>query len=213
MATFDPTRSLPEVWHPIPRIPHYEISSHLRVRSLRQHARYKKTTPPRLIKIALDDRGYRKLVVWEGDTPKNRRTRNYYLHHIVAELVYGPCPPDQYVRHLDDDKANNWPDNLAYGTPTQNSDDAKRNGKLKVTRGERKWNAKLTDVQVMAARQLHRMGVPQRLIAFAIGVDPSKIKPILDGRKWAHVDDSIDLLADGRAYESMPAPIATEDAR
>ena len=199
MAVFDPI--LPEVWYPIPQIPGYEISSHLRVRSVRTHPRYRaKATSPRLIKIQLDDRGYRKIVVHGRD----KRCQNFYLHHIIAEFAHGPCPVGQVVRHLDDDKSNNWPSNLAYGTRSDNMSDAKRNNRLNPARGERQRKARLTELQVRAGRQLDRMNVSRKLIAFALGISPKNIASILDGKQWAHVEDASDLVADGREHRTMP---------
>jgi len=192
MVEFDPGR--PEVWYPIPMIPGYEISSHLRVRSVRPH-RFHHHKPPRIIKIQIDARGYRKLSVSHSG-----RCHNHYLHHIVAELAHGPRPDGHIVCHRDDDKSNNWPANLYYGTPSENNADSKRNGRFRPARGERQGKARLTELQVRAARQLDKMGVPRRLIAYAVGISPKNISSIITGKLWSHVKDDVDLLADGRAY-------------
>ena len=190
MATFDPTQ--PEVWYPIPCIPGYEISSHLVVRSVRPHPRWP-NVPFRFVKVQIDDRGYRKLVV-----TREGKCLNFYLHHIVAELAHGVKPEGKIVRHLDDDKSNNWTSNLAYGTHSDNMADSKRNGRYRPARGERQRKARLTETQVRAARQLAKMGIPNRLIAYAVGISAKNIVAILDGRQWAHIKDDIDLMADGR---------------
>jgi len=54
-----------------------------------------------------------------------------YLHDLVAEAFVGPKPEGAQVRHLDDDPSNNTESNLAYGTPLQNAQDAKANGKIR----------------------------------------------------------------------------------
>lgn len=47
-----------------------------------------------------------------------------YVHRLVCEAWWGPCPADMsLVRHLDGSCANNCPENLAWGTPTQNASD------------------------------------------------------------------------------------------
>lgn len=50
------------------------------------------------------------------------------LHRLVADAWHGPKPAGLQVRHLDGDKLNNTPGNLAYGTARDNWDDAARHG-------------------------------------------------------------------------------------
>lgn len=50
------------------------------------------------------------------------------VHHLVLEAFVGPRPEGMIGRHLDDDKHNNHPSNLAWGTDTENKADAARNG-------------------------------------------------------------------------------------
>lgn len=53
-----------------------------------------------------------------------------YVHRLVAEAFLPPSH-HPYVRHLDDDKTNNTPSNLAWGRPIDNTLDAQRNGLIK----------------------------------------------------------------------------------
>ncbi len=39
-------------------------------------------------------------------------SKNYYVHRLVWELVYGPIPAGFIVHHKDEDPGNNHPDNL-----------------------------------------------------------------------------------------------------
>lgn len=183
MATFDPSQ--PEQWYPVPNFPAYELSSHLRLRSRHTGPRHhKRKRPPTVIKTHRDDRGYSKLLLW-----KDGRYHNLYLHHVVALLSFGPCPPGQIVRHLDDDKSNNWPHNLSYGTHSDNAEDCKRNGRVVVARGEGKANAVFTDRTVRAIKRLHGYGVAASIIAECFDQPPKQIYSILAGKRWAHVVD------------------------
>jgi len=59
---------------------------------------------------------------------RDGRRFNVNIHTAVAEAFLGPRPERQEVRHLDDVKINNVLENLAYGTKSENSHDAVRNG-------------------------------------------------------------------------------------
>jgi hypothetical protein len=55
--------------------------------------------------------------------------RSYYVHQMVMEAFVGPCPEGQQVRHLNGNPLDNrWPENLAYGTPTEDRYDQIRIG-------------------------------------------------------------------------------------
>jgi hypothetical protein len=49
------------------------------------------------------------------DRTGERRQR--YVHRLVLEFTTGVCPPGMQARHLDGDRFNNAPANLAWGTP------------------------------------------------------------------------------------------------
>lgn len=52
------------------------------------------------------------------------------IHVLVADAFLGPRPHGCVIRHKDDNKLNPRLDNLSYGTPKQNWEDAERNGKV-----------------------------------------------------------------------------------
>src|SRR4051812_17537545 len=81
----------------------------------------------------------------------------WLLHHLVLRAFVGPCPPGMECRHLDGDPTNNRLDNLAWGTPKQNSEDKIRHGTQ--SRGLDRWNAKLTPSKVRRIRRLYRTGL------------------------------------------------------
>jgi hypothetical protein len=177
MATFDPTA--PEVWYPIPSLPGYEISSHFRVRSF--HLRGRSVTGryggltdrPRLLALLPLRAGYLTFHVRVSG-----RAGVIYLHHVIAELTLGPRPEGMMVLHRDDDKTNNHPSNLYYGTSPENWRDAVANGK--ATLGHDRKGAKLSDNEI---RDLSRRGVMQKDIASRYGVTQSLVSRIVNGRR------------------------------
>jgi hypothetical protein len=75
-----------------------------------------------------------------------------YLHHVLAELAFGPRPEGKLVCHIDDDGLNPYPSNLYYGTKSTNGHDAVANGRLNVPTGDNNWGTKLTDAQMEEVR-------------------------------------------------------------
>lgn len=56
--------------------------------------------------------------------------KRYRIHRIVASTLMPPSDPARdIVRHLDDNKDNNRPDNLLWGTNRENEDDHFRNAR------------------------------------------------------------------------------------
>lgn len=100
-----------EEWRRVPGMG-VEVSSFGRVRDF-ETGRHRNIN-------GLNSRGYRTVGV-DG--------RTHTVHALVARAFIGPRPDGLLVRHLDDDKINNRPENLAYGTHVENRQDAIRNGR------------------------------------------------------------------------------------
>ena len=188
MGLFHPTE--PERWYLVPGVSNYQISSRLRTRKVRSFHDDGATAKTWLVLgETYDTNGYRVIPCRVG-----KKTKQVKLHHVVAELVHGPRPGGLICRHLDDDKRNNWPDNLAYGTHADNAADAARNGRWNPVRGEDNHLAKLTELQVRAARLLFKKRIDPKLIAFAIGISPGYIEAVLNGTRWGHINDDINIM-------------------
>ena len=105
--------STTEVWRPIPEWPGYSVSNEGRVRS---HVRSEDGV---LLTARVNpSNGY--LTV--GPT-RNKKQSWVPIHVLVALAFHGPRPDGNVVRHLDSDPYNNRPENLAWGTYAENSQD------------------------------------------------------------------------------------------
>lgn len=107
------------------------------------------------------------------------------LHRLVAMAYNGPCPDGEECRHLDDCKWNNNPDNLAWGTRLDNTDDRERNGK--TLRGTSVGNSKLEEADVIEIRRLCGEGLNYEVIGPMFGVSPANISMIHRGKTWKHL--------------------------
>lgn len=99
------------------------------------------------------------------------------VHALMLTAFYGSRPIGHQGRHLDDDRANNRLENLRYGTPRQNADDARRNGCRR--------ESKLTSETVRNLRAAYAAGVPQRSLAVQYGVSQSMISLVVLEKSWA----------------------------
>lgn len=60
--------------------------------------------------------------------PETRKHSRHRIHALVMEAFIGPRPEGMDIRHLDGNPLNNYLSNLAYGTRTENMQDALAHG-------------------------------------------------------------------------------------
>ena len=113
------------------------------------------------------------------------RCRHLFIHQLILETTVGPCPPGQECRHLNGNPADNRPENLAYGTHTENMADRVIHGTS--NRGEQNGCARLTDAKVHEIRKLLAQGLTCAEIGRRFGVDRVAISYIKSGKRWTHV--------------------------
>lgn len=113
-----------------------------------------------------------------------KRSKTHALHVIVCEAFHGARPEGMFALHGDDNKTNNVPDNLRWGTPRENVQDAITNGRLK--RGLDTVNARLTEAQVREILADNRRTSGPKLAA-RYKVDHVTIYRILRRETWRHI--------------------------
>lgn len=117
-----------EEWLPIPGWEDiYEVSNQGHVKSLFRNVTCKNgltvTKPERILKQGTSPTGHK--VVW---LCRNNERKEIGVHRLVAAAFIREPRPGELCRHLDDKPDNNVPSNLAWGTPSDNKNDAVRNG-------------------------------------------------------------------------------------
>lgn len=182
------TPVLAEEWRPV--VGHeglYEVSSYARVRTVSRKVRAGKR-PSRVVPSAIRNptcgsNGYLTHTLAAVDGGE----RTLSLHRIVCQAFNGPPPfHGALVRHLDDDRAHNFPANLAWGSNADNTADAQRNGK--VCRGDASGRAKLTEEQVASMRAAYRRGsrvTGCTALASQYGVSPGHVHHLIAGTRRA----------------------------
>lgn len=174
MADADSTR----LWRPVLGFDGYEVSNDGMVRSWRPERNFgKRPLAPRLLCANRDADGYTKAVLYINGKRHDKRVAT-----LVAEAFVGPRPDGMVVRHVDGDRSNDRAGNLLWGTPKENSEDAKRHGTW--VHGTKVNTAKLTEADVVAILKSRE---PHAALAKRYGVSPCAIWHIRAGRTWKHV--------------------------
>lgn len=129
MADNQSTLPTAEEWRDVPGWEGlYQVSDQGRVRSLtrwmiNKAGRRQKSTG-RMLKLQHKPAGYPYINLCKDGIAKAT-----YVHELVLTAFVGPRPSaSHYSRHLDDNPKNNRVENLAWGTPSENSYDKVRNG-------------------------------------------------------------------------------------
>lgn len=114
-----------------------------------------------------------------------RRTKA--VHTLVCAAFHGTKPtPTHEVRHMDGTRNNSKPENLRWGTQSENEADKRRHGTAAI--GSRHGIARLNEEAV----RILRIAIPQGLwnptdAAKVFGVGPSVIRAAVSGKNWNHV--------------------------
>lgn len=115
-----------EEWRPILETAgRYSVSSWGRVRGENVlRARTGRTRKQGILKLRTDRYGYEVVVLSVEGRPLYRT-----VHRLVCEAFHGPAPEGKpFACHRDGDNRNNTPDNLYWGSPEDNMQDALRHG-------------------------------------------------------------------------------------
>lgn len=144
-------------------------------------SRYRRHVGERRIMAAHPDGwGYLKVRISDGE-----RVLHKAVHALVCVAFHGARPPGMEVRHLDGNQLNNRPENLCWGTPTENNRDRIRHGT--IPRGESNRRSKFTDEQVRLMRDRWKAGETITDLASEYGVAYSTMSRALRRRTWKHV--------------------------
>lgn len=154
-------------WRQIPSWPEYEASDEGQIRR-RTLAGNGKGLKPR--SQALSRWGYAVCTLSRGGLFK----KSVKIHRLVAEAFHGPSSLP-LVRHLNGNKLDNRPCNLAYGTQLENRADDRRLGV---------GASPMSEARVAELRKKASLGVRRRDLAAEFGLSMSGVHHIVSGRRW-----------------------------
>lgn len=119
-----------EIWKPVINYKgFYEISNFGRVRSVDREFIKRNGTKVnykgRLIKVETTYQGYKRVRL-----SKRGIDQKYNVHRLVAEAFIGPYPDGKVINHIDENRANNYFENLEYVTQKENINYGNRTQKM-----------------------------------------------------------------------------------
>ena len=115
-------------------------------------------------------------------SPKCKRN----VHQLVCIAWHGLRPEGMLACHYNDDRTDNRPENLYWGTHKQNMDDGKINQRF--VKGIAHINAKLTDVDVIEMRRLRVKGMVYQKLDERFGVTKRTAILVCQRKTWKHVN-------------------------
>mgnify|MGYP007071663155 CR=1 FL=1 len=138
----------------------------------------------RILKPYLNQSGYMYVTL-----TKQCVQTDFLLHRIVAAAFLGGS--NFQINHKDGNKKNNSISNLEYVTISENLLHATR--VLHKRRGDKHWNSRLSESNVLVILSLRNSGMTHQQIADAFKVSRPTISEIFLGRKWQHL--SVPLIS------------------
>jgi hypothetical protein len=104
------------------------------------------------------------------------------VHKLVLEAFAGPRPEGFHGAHLDGDRTNSRPDNLAWVSPSENERHKLEHGRDR--RGEKSPHSKLTNQEAERIREMVAGGSSRRAVAAHLGMAESSIRRIVNGARY-----------------------------
>ena len=103
-----------------------------------------------------------------------------YAHRLLAEAFMPNPDGKRTVNHINGDKSDNRLENLEWATHSENQKHAYKEGLKVPARGA----AKITEGCAQMIKDLINAGMAQKLVAMLVGLDPSSVSKIANGRQW-----------------------------
>ncbi len=119
------------------------------------------------------------------------RKRQYKAHRMAWEIERGEIPEGMIVRHDCDTPPCVNVRHLRLGSIAQNNQDAKNRNRHRA--GARRAVAKLTEQDVLAARQMRLEGATYRKIAESLGISYTGVHYAVNGTTWSDLPTPDDL--------------------
>ena len=121
---------------------------------------------------------------------KDGAKKTRLVHQLVLEAFHGPRPsPVHQACHGPRGAFDNSSGNLSWGTPEENQADRVRDGTS--NRGERQWQAKLTEEIVSECRRRYAAGERLGVLVVEFGVTIAGMSNAISGKTWTWLPGAV----------------------
>ena len=177
-ASFKKEFSMKEIWKDIKNYEgRYQVSNFGEIKSLKRKGILKK----RILEPCKMTTGYFQVILY-----KNNKIKAYSISRLVAIHFIENKYNKSDVNHKDGNKANNYANNLEWNTRKENIHHAIDNGLMKSIKGERNYNAKLTEKQIINIRKSFPIKTYNEL-SKEFNVTYSNIYYIIKRKTWKNI--------------------------
>lgn len=119
---------------------------------------------------------------------KNGKVTSICVHRLVAQSFIPNLESKPHVNHIDFNPSNNKASNLEWVTPLENRAHTVRHGRAVGPKGERAFNAKLTDKQAL---HIFNSQVSIESLAKKYNITTEAVRRIKRGAGWNHVTGKV----------------------
>lgn len=135
-----------------------------------------------LLRATTNPRGYSVLTL-----RRDGKKFTFRVHQLVLTTFVGPCPDGMEACHFPDrNKSNNALANLRWDTKRANAADKRAHGTFPS--GEGNGNHRLTEADVIQAREEHRSGgASYAALGRRFGITDSAMRKAIVGHRWGHI--------------------------
>lgn len=141
-----------------------------------------KTLNQKFLKPTVDSVGYVKVTLY-----RETKKKVFKVHRLVALHFCDKPSGCEIVNHLDNDKQNNYYENLEWTTPLGNNQHMCKQGRNRNHKGEECSWTNLTEADVLKIRDLCSQGVAQTSIGLMYGISQQQVSKINLKLRWKHL--------------------------
>ncbi len=118
----------------------------------------------------------------------NNGVRKYYRPHRLVALAFIPNPQNKpHINHKNGIKTDNRVENLEWCTPKENIHHAYKTGLIVGKKGEEHSQSKLTNLEVLAIRNIDYSLITQRRVSKIYNLSNQQLNAIVKRKRWNHI--------------------------
>jgi hypothetical protein len=177
-----------EFWKVIKNFPDYLVSNFGRIKSFKKC----RGICCKILKQNKNKDGYLKIGLFNN----NNKRKTIYIHRLIYETFKEKLKKDYDIHHVDENKENNFVDNLeskfhpihSYNHNPKGNYIGKNNPMFGIKRsGEKSGNHKLTNLKIIQIKMLFKLNFKNIEISKIYNISSNMISNIRTEKYWNHI--------------------------